>query len=160
MELCKNVLVAIPVTETHTRQLREAGPGCKFRFRNGMPLPPPERQRLHLEDFLETAPVSQEDVDWADIILGNVEERFLHGGENLKWLQTDSAGVEAYVKPGVLAPGTVLTNATGAYSLAISEHMLAMTLAILKKLELYRDAQHREQWEAWVRCAPFMEARC
>lgn len=148
MELCGNVLVAIPVTETQMHQLREAGPGCKFRFRDGMPLSPSERQRLHVEDFSETAPVSQEDVDWADIILGNVEERFLHGGENLKWLQTDSAGVEAYVKPGVLAPGTVLTNATGAYSLAISEHMLAMTLAILKKLELYRDAQHREQWES------------
>lgn len=143
-----NVLVAIPVAESHMRQLQEAGSGCGFRFRDGMKLYPLERKQLHLEDFPETAPVSQRDVDWADVILGNVEENLLHGGENLKWLQTGSAGVEVYVKPGVLAPGTVLTNATGAYSLAISEHMLAMTLTILKKLELYRDAQHREQWES------------
>ena len=143
-----NVLVAIPVAESHMRQLQEAGPGCGFRFRDGMKLYPLERKQLHLEDFPETTPVSQEDVDWADVILGNVEENLLHGGENLKWLQTGSAGVEAYVQPGVLAPGTILTNATGAYSLAISENMLAMTLTILKKLELYRDAQHREQWES------------
>lgn len=148
MELCRDILVAIPVTETHMRQLREAGSGCKFRFRDGTPLSSSERKQLHFEDFSETAPVSQEDVDWADVILGNVEERFLHGGENLKWLQTDSAGVETYVKPGVLAPGTILTNATGAYGPAISEHMLAMTLTILKKLELYRDAQHQGHWES------------
>lgn len=148
MELYRNVLVAIPVAEAHMRQLQEAGPECRFRFRDGMPLSPSERQQLHLEDFTQTAPVSQEDVDWADVILGNVEESLLHGGEKLKWLQTGSAGVEAYVKPGVLAAGTTLTNATGAYSLAISEHMLAMVLTILKKLELYRDAQHREHWES------------
>lgn len=148
MELCKNVLAAIPVTKSHMRQLQEAGTGCRFRFRDGMPLSDSEREQLHFEDFARTAPVSQEDVDWADIILGNVEENLLHGGKKLKWLQTGSAGVEAYVRPGVLAPGTMLTNATGAYSLAISEHMLAMTLTILKKLELYRDAQHREHWES------------
>lgn len=143
-----NVLVTIPVAETHMRQMREVGPGCGFRFRDGMKLSPLDRKQLHLEDFSEAAPVSQEDVDWADVILGNVEENLLHGGENLKWLQTGSAGVEAYVKPGVLAPGTVLTNATGAYSLAISEHMLAMTLMIMKKLELYRDAQQQRRWES------------
>lgn len=113
-----------------------------------MTLSPSERKQLHFEDFTGTVPVSQEYVDWADVILGNAEEHFLHGGEKLKWLQTGSAGVEAYVKPGVLAPGTLLTNATGAYGLAISEHMLAMALAILKKLELYRDAQHQGRWES------------
>lgn len=148
MELIKNILVTIPVAETHIRRLQEVGSGCKFRFRSSMILSPSERKRLHFEDFTETPPVSQEDVDWADVILGNVKENFLHGGENLKWLQTDSAGVEAYVKPGALASGAMLTNATGAYSLAISEHMLAMTLAILKKLELYRDAQLQERWES------------
>lgn len=106
MELCRDVLVAIPVAETHMRQLREAGPGCNFRFRDGMTLSPSERERLHLEDFTETAPVSQADVDWADVILGDVEEHFLHGGEKLKWLQTSWAGVETYLKPGVLGkPG-------------------------------------------------------
>lgn len=142
------ILVAIPVEEGQMRQLREVGPGCEFRFREGMPLSPSERGKLCFERLVEAAPVSLQDVDWADVILGNVPSSLLHGGEGLKWMQTSSAGVEPYIRPGVLAPGTMLTNATGAYGPAISEHMLAMTLALLKKLELYRDAQRQERWES------------
>ena len=61
-------------------------------------------------------------------------------------MQTSSAGVEFYTAPGVLPEGTALTNATGAYGLAISEHMLGMLLMIDKKLELYRDGQRQELW--------------
>ena len=72
----------------------------------------------------------------------------LNASEKLRWLQTNSAGVEPYLKPGVLAENTVLTNATGAYGLAISEHMLGMLLEIIKKLELYRDAQKQGSWNS------------
>lgn len=148
METCTNILVSIPVEETHVQQLREAAPGCNFRFRDGIGLSVMRPDELPLQDAVELEPLTQEDVDWADIILGHVSDRFLHGSEKLKWLQTDSAGVEAYLEPGVLAPGTLLTNATGAYTVALSEHMLAMTLAILKKLELYRDVQRQGRWES------------
>ena len=148
MEKSRNILVSVPVEESHMRQLQEAGPDCSFRFRDGTALSDLKRQKLPFENLVKTAPVSQEDVDWADIILGNVPAGFLHGGEKLKWLQAESAGVEAYIRPGALAPGAVLTNGTGAYGLAISEHMLALTLAVLKKLELYRDNQRLERWES------------
>ena len=88
-------------------------------------------------------PLTQELADWGEIILGNVPAGLLHGREDLLWLQTNSAGVEAYVKPGVLAPGTLLTNATGAYGLAISEHMLGVLLSLMKNLELYRTPRKR-----------------
>ena len=42
--------------------------------------------------------------------------------------------------------GVTLTNATGAYGLALSEHMLAQTLAMMKKLYLYYDNQHQALW--------------
>ena len=41
---------------------------------------------------------------------------------------------------------TVLTNATGAYGLAISEYMVAVWLELLKKLHLYRDVQRTGKW--------------
>lgn len=148
METCTNILVSIPVEETHMRQLREAAPRCDFRFRDGFGLSSMGPDELPLQNAVELEPLTQEDVDWADVILGHVKAHFLHGSEKLKWLQTDSAGVEAYLKPGVLAPGTLLTNATGAYTVALSEHMLAMTLAVLKKLELYRDVQRQGRWES------------
>ena len=72
----------------------------------------------------------------------------LHGFPALEWLQTNSAGVEAYIQPGVLAGDTLLTNATGAYGLAIAEHMLGMLLELFKKLELYRDAQKSGAWQS------------
>ena len=93
-------------------------------------------------------PVTQEDVDWAQVILGNVPAAMLHGSPALEWLQTNSAGVEAYIQPGVLAGDTLLTNATGAYGLAIAEHMLGMLLELFKKLELYRDAQKSGAWQS------------
>ena len=64
----------------------------------------------------------------------------------LQWLQLNSAGANEYCQPGVLPAGVTLTNATGAYGLALSEHMLAQTLAMMKKLYLYYDNQHQSQW--------------
>ena len=93
------------------------------------------------QEALPGQPVTQEDVDWAQVILGNVPATMLHGSPALEWLQTNSAGVEPYIQPGVLAGDTLLTNATGAYGLAIAEHMLGMLLELFKKLELYRAEQ-------------------
>ena len=39
-----------------------------------------------------------------------------------------------------------MTNATGAYGLAISEYMVAVWLELLKKLHLYRDVQRTGKW--------------
>ena len=40
----------------------------------------------------------------------------------------------------------LLTNATGAYGLTISEHLLGMLLMLYKKLYSYRDAQMEPHW--------------
>jgi len=123
----KNVLVLIPMEDRHVDMLKNAAPEYDFRFVNG-------------------GEETQEDADWANISLGNINAKYLHGNANLKWVQTSSAGVEPYIEKGVLAEGTKLTNATGAYGLAISEHMLGMLLEIQKKLSLYRDQQKEHKW--------------
>jgi phosphoglycerate dehydrogenase-like enzyme len=61
-------------------------------------------------------------------------------------MQLTSAGADAYVKPGVLAKGTVLCNSTGAYNKTVSQHAFAVTLAMQKKLYLYRDNQNEKLW--------------
>lgn len=82
-----------------------------------------------------------------DIIIGNLPKEKLNIAKNLKWLQLNSAGADVYVKEGVLPEGVILTNATGAYGLAISEHMLGVLLELLKKLNLYRDNQRENIWK-------------
>lgn len=98
------------------------------------------------QEALPGQPVTQEDVDWAQVILGNVPAAMLHGSPALEWLQTNSAGVEPYIQPGVLAGDTLLTNATGAYGLAIAEHMLGMLLMLFKKLDIYHANQEKQLW--------------
>ena len=138
----KRALVTIPTGERHRNLLQQAAPGWEFRFRGTDTL-----VCAH-QEALPGQPVTQEDVDWAQVILGNVPAAMLHGSPALEWLQTNSAGVEAYIQPGVLAGDTLLTNATGAYGLAIAEHMLGMLLELFKKLELYRDAQKSGAWQS------------
>ena len=65
---------------------------------------------------------------------------------NLKWVQSWNAGVDPYLAPGVLPRGVRLTSAVGAYGPAVSEHMLAMLLAIYKRLPAYRDQQRAHIW--------------
>ena len=105
--------------------LEEAAPGETFIYKEGK--------------------AEREDVQNADIILGNVSPKLISTGDKLKWLQTDSAGVDGYIH-GCLPKETVLTNATGAYGLAISEYMVAVWFELLKKLHLYRDVQRTGKW--------------
>ena len=136
----KRVLVTLPVEQSHVDRLKQTAPGWKFRFRGS--------DRLFSGTDLERPPVTREDVAWAQVILGNVPAQMLSGSSELLWLQTNSAGVEPYLQPGVLGETTLLTNATGAYGLAIAEHLLGMLLELFKKLELYRDAQKQGAWQS------------
>ena len=124
----KKVLVALPeLSDVQKEKLSSAAPDWDFRFVN-------EKS------------VTSSDVNEAEIIVGSVPASLLHEPERLEWLQIGSSGADPYVKPGVLRPGTLLTNCTGAYSRTVAEHTLAATLMILKKLHLYRDAQNRREW--------------
>lgn len=61
-------------------------------------------------------------------------------------LQLNSAGTDAYTKPGILREGVQLTNAVGAYGLVVAEYMVAAVLSIAKRLHIYRDHMHTGLW--------------
>ncbi|MDL2295550.1 D-2-hydroxyacid dehydrogenase [Lachnospiraceae bacterium OttesenSCG-928-E19] len=117
-------------------------------------LPVNEKQRRRLEkdkaefdfEYVKRSDVTPEQIAEADYIIGNVEASYIKGSPKLKLLQLNSAGTDGYTKEGVLAPNTILANATGAYGKAVSEHMFAMLLALQKKLMLYRDDQYKGEW--------------
>ena len=89
--------------------------------------------------------VAAEDVFDADAVLGNLPPKLLPYAKKLKWLQSSMAGTDAYLG-GVLPEGVKLTNVTGAFGLAISEHMVATVFTLYKKLHLYRDNQNKSLW--------------
>ena len=117
-------------------------------------LPLNDRQKAFLEskvdaEFVYTSfgDVSEDMLVDADVILGNVPHQMLACCEHLKLMQLNSAGTDGYTVEDVLKPGTHLANATGAYGLAISEHMLAMLLMLMKKLDVYHDQQRQAEWK-------------
>ncbi len=95
--------------------------------------------------------------DWRErvtILMGFVPPADLRTFPRLKWVQSWNAGVDPYLAPGVLPDGVALTCAAGAYGPAVSEHMLAMLLAIYKHLPGYRDLQREHTWGNWAGLGP------
>ncbi len=124
----KHIVVTIPAEERHKRYLEEKGKDCVFRY-------------------IPAGKVTEEDLKDAQIILGNVPASLLSHTDRLEWLQLNSAGADQYCRPGILKPGTILTNATGAYGLAVSEYMVAVSFNLQNKLYQYYASQQNHRWE-------------
>lgn len=84
-----------------------------------------------------------------DVILGNPPISLLKYATNLKLLHLGSAGVDGYTNTDRYANKDVLLiNASGAYGLAISEWLLTMHLALIKKIPAYIDNMKSGSWQS------------
>ena len=124
--MSKHILVCLPISAEQRTRI-EAVQGFAYRFTTP-----------------DTATV--EDALWADAVLGNLPVPLIRQNGHLEWFQSNAAGPNNYLEPGVLPEKCIVTNATGAYGLAISECMLAMWLSLLKELPTYRDNQREHRW--------------
>lgn len=129
------ILNLLPLTDEERAAFEAAAPGCAQRF---LPCMDPKGGPIPFEH-----PALLKDVT---VLLGNLAPAVLAGARNLKWLQTWSAGVDAFLPAGVLPEHAVLTSAVGAYGPSVAEHMFAALLSMLKQLPLYRDGQSRRAW--------------
>ncbi|NLC32076.1 MAG: D-2-hydroxyacid dehydrogenase [Clostridiales bacterium] len=92
--------------------------------------------------------LTREQVERADIIVGNIHSEFLPYLKNTKLLQLLSSGVsKKYLSLHQTAPDCILCSASGAYGPAISEYMLAGLLMMMQRLHLYRDDRHKGEWK-------------
>ncbi|MCE5235336.1 MAG: D-2-hydroxyacid dehydrogenase [Clostridiaceae bacterium] len=120
-----NILVAIPVEEAHKARLSAAAPEASITY-----IPAKQANEEHVKN--------------ADVIFGNIDPKLLIHAKKLRLLQLLSAGTDGYVE--ALPEGCALCNTTGAFSLAIGEHLLAMLLTLLKRMHQYRDNQRKGVW--------------
>lgn len=88
--------------------------------------------------FVDRSMVTDEDIENAEVLLGGLPLDRLMNRPNLKWVQLDSAGANTYKD---LPADVQLTNASGAYGTAISEHMLGCVLMVMKNLANYLEVQ-------------------
>ena len=97
--------------------------------------------------FAPLGEVTDEMLKNARVVFGNLPAEMLKKAGALEWLQLNSAGADAYVKPGALAPSVKLTNAVGAYGLTVSEHMLSLLFAMNRRLMEYGRNQEKGLWQ-------------
>ncbi len=121
------ILCVIPFNENQKQRVTLAAPDAEWIFSSG-------------------AAYKEEDLARADILLGNLPPAALKKASSLKWMQLNSAGVDAYCKEGVLPEGVILTNAKGAYGPSVSDWMLTATYMLLRRMDQYMVNQTRHVW--------------
>lgn len=122
-----NILVTIPVDQDVTARFEETAPGAAFRY-------------------VSTENVTREDIMETDILIGFVSPELIQASPRLKLFQLNLAGANTFCLPGILHEDTILCNSTGAYGVAVSEHMLASIFALTKKLNRYECNRKKHIW--------------
>lgn len=128
-----NVLVLLPLSEAQRARLEAGAPGARYAY-----VAPAPGSML--------GSPSPEQVAAADVIVGNLAPERLGEAGNLRLLQLNSAGYDNYLAAGTVPADAQLACATGAYGQAVSEHLFAMVLALVKRLPGYHDLQHAREW--------------
>lgn len=83
----------------------------------------------------------------ADIIYGFAPS-IVNSSKNLKWLCVPWAGVDSLMTPGYFAnEDCLLTNAAGAYGVSIAEHMIAVSLVMMRRLDEFMAETRAGQWK-------------
>ena len=89
--------------------------------------------------------IPEENFD-ADIIYGFAPS-IVKTSKKLKWLCVPWAGVDSIMKPGYFAnEDCLLTNSAGAYGVSIAEHMIAVSLVMMRRLDEFMEETRNGQW--------------
>ena len=84
----------------------------------------------------------------ADIYIGWLNSAVLLAAKNLKWIQSPSSGIDAYLKiPELIESDILLTSARGTHSVCLAESVLAMIFAFTRGI---RNAMLRQQQHVWA----------
>ncbi len=68
--------------------------------------------------------------------------------KNLKWLCVPSAGVDYLMKPGAFAnEDCLISNSSGAYGVTIAEHIIAVTLMMMRRITTYYTGSLDGRWD-------------
>ncbi|MEO6238900.1 MAG: D-2-hydroxyacid dehydrogenase [Vicinamibacterales bacterium] len=84
----------------------------------------------------------------AEVALGaRIRPDHLAAARRLRWIHSPAAGVGNMLFPGMVASAVIITNSRGNSSVTIAEHVIAVTLALLRRLPL---AFRRQQERVWA----------
>lgn len=89
-----------------------------------------------------------QDLAGSEILFGNYPPAMLKEVSSLKWAATASAGVDSYCSDDIYPnPDVILTNSSGAYGVAIAEHLMTCTLMLMRRMREYEEGQRQKRWK-------------
>ncbi|MBO7514517.1 MAG: D-2-hydroxyacid dehydrogenase [Lachnospiraceae bacterium] len=96
--------------------------------------------------FAESEDKLPEGFESPDIVYG-FGVKTARTSKTLRWLCVPSAGVDYLMGPGAFAnEKCILTNSSGAYGVTIAEHIIAVSLLMMRRLTDYHDAAREGRW--------------
>jgi len=82
-----------------------------------------------------------------EVIAGSIPLDWIPRAPNLRWYQQWGAGADWLMRrPEIARKNFVLTNASGVHSIPITEHILALILALTRQLPEAFRAQQKHTW--------------
>jgi phosphoglycerate dehydrogenase-like enzyme len=83
----------------------------------------------------------------ADAFFGSPREQEFRTAEQLRWVQSSSAGVEwMWNVRGIADSDVVVTNMRGAHADTIAEHAFALLLALTRAIREWGQYQQKQEW--------------
>ncbi len=95
------------------------------------------------EELLQHIPDADILVGWGGII----SSRLLQNGKRLKWVHALTTGVEKFLHPEIVNSDIILTNSKGLHKYQLSEHVFSFILGFARNQFIFRDLQHKKNWE-------------
>jgi phosphoglycerate dehydrogenase-like enzyme len=82
-----------------------------------------------------------------EVVLGSLPRDRILAAPRLRWMQQTGAGVDWLLEhPEIAASDIILTNASGVHAIPISEHILALMLALARDIQRCLRAQVAHHW--------------
>lgn len=99
--------------------------------------------------YFETLAEVEAGIAECEVIYGYYPASILKKAEALRWFASASAGVDSYLSDSLYAyPEQVtLTNSAGSYGTTIAEHMLMVTLMLMRRQLEYTEITAARRWE-------------
>ena len=101
-------------------------------------------------DFYErSSQVPQELLERYEVIYGAIAPKRVRTFPRLRWLCLDSAGADRFVDESIYpSPDVILSNSSGAYGITISEHILMVSLMLLRQMPAFTRAAEEKRWQS------------
>ena len=88
-----------------------------------------------------------QNIEEIEVLYGSVPEKDFNRASSIRWLQTNSTGVEHMMYPAFKKSDIILTNAGPSITTIVAEHALTMLFSLARNIHIQRDYMHEHKWE-------------